>query len=300
MDKLRSMEVFVAVVDAGSFTAAAVQCEISPVMVGKHIQFLEELLAARLLTRTTRRQSLTELGLQYAEQCRAILAQISEAESGAARMRGGARGVLKITSPVTFGSELLAPAMVDYLAQYPEMRADLHMNDRLVDVVEDGYDAAIRIGRLEDSTLIARPLRPYLMMICAAPAYLQRKGTPLTPADLTAHECLDFLHWNKHVRWRLSEDVTDIPVSRLRSNNGQALKSAAVAGFGIVMQSELLLASEVAAGRLVPLLQDYLPASRPMHLLYPRDRQPTPKLSTFIEFMVGRFGLPAKAHAASS
>ncbi|BBB67941.1 LysR family transcriptional regulator [Undibacterium sp. YM2] len=291
MDKLRSMEVFVAVVDAGSFTAAAAQCEISPVMVGKHIQFLEELLAARLLTRTTRRQSLTELGLQYAEQCRAILAQISEAESGAARMRGGARGVLKITSPVTFGSELLAPAMVDYLAQYPEMRADLHMNDRLVDVVEDGYDAAIRIGRLEDSTLIARPLRPYRMMICAAPAYLQRKGIPLKPADLTAHECLDFLHWNKHVRWRLSEDVTDIPVSRLRSNNGQALKSAAVAGFGIVMQSELLLASEVAAGRLVPLLQDYLPASRPMHLLYPRDRQPTPKLSTFIEFMVGRFGL---------
>ncbi len=291
MDKLRSMEVFVAVVDAGSFTAAAALCEISPVMVGKHIQFLEDLLAARLLTRTTRRQSLTELGLQYAEQCRAILAQISEAESGAARMRGGARGVLKITSPVTFGSELLAPAMVDYLAQYPEMRADLHMNDRLVDVVEDGYDAAIRIGRLEDSTLIARPLRPYRMMICAAPAYLKRKGIPLQPADLIGHECLDFLHWNKHVRWRLSEDVTDIPVSRLRSNNGQALKSAAVAGFGIVMQSELLLASEVAAGRLVPLLEDYLPASRPMHLLYPRDRQPTPKLSTFIEFMVGRFGL---------
>ncbi len=291
MDKLRSMEVFVAVVDAGSFTAAAALCEISPVMVGKHIQFLEDLLAARLLTRTTRRQSLTELGLQYAEQCRAILAQISEAESGAARMRGGARGVLKITSPVTFGSELLAPAMVDYLAQYPEMRADLHMNDRLVDVVEDGYDAAIRIGRLEDSSLIARPLRPYRMMICAAPAYLQRKGLPLTPADLAGHECLDFLHWNKHVRWRLSEDVADIPVSRLRSNNGQALKSAAVAGFGIVMQSELLLASEVAAGRLVPLLEDYLPASRPMHLLYPRDRQPTPKLSTFIEFMVGRFGL---------
>lgn len=294
MDKLRSMEVFVAVVDAGSFTAAAAQCEISPVMVGKHIQFLESLLGARLLTRTTRRQSLTELGLQYAEQCKAILAQIGEAESGAARMRGGARGVLKITSPVTFGSEMLAPAMVDYLAQYPEMRADLHMNDRLVDVVEDGFDAAIRIGKLEDSTLIARALQPYSMMICAAPAYLKRKGIPRTPADLIDHECLDFLHWNKHVRWRLAEeagDANEIPVSRLRSNNGQALKSAAVAGFGIVMQSELLLASEVAAGRLVPLMEDYVPAPRPMHLLYPRDRQPTPKLSTFIEFILDRFGL---------
>ncbi|MFZ6776000.1 LysR family transcriptional regulator [Undibacterium sp. Ji83W] len=294
MDKLRSMEVFVAVVDAGSFTAAAAQCEISPVMVGKHIQFLESLLGARLLTRTTRRQSLTELGLQYAEQCKAILAQIGEAESGAARMRGGARGVLKITSPVTFGSEMLAPAMVDYLAQYPEMRADLHMNDRLVDLVEDGFDAAIRIGQLEDSTLIARALQPYSMMICAAPAYLKRKGTPRTPADLIDHECLDFLHWNKHVRWRLTEaaeEVSEIPMSRLRSNNGQALKSAAVAGFGIVMQSELLLASEVAAGHLVPLMEAYVPAPRPMHLLYPRDRQPTPKLSTFIEFMLDRFGL---------
>ncbi|MFZ6653739.1 LysR family transcriptional regulator [Undibacterium sp. TJN19] len=295
MDKLRSMEVFVAVVDAGSFTAAAALCDISPVMVGKHIGFLESLLGARLLTRTTRRQSLTELGMQYADQCKAILAQIRDAESGAARLRGGARGLLKISSPVTFGSELLAPAMVDYLAQYPEMQADLHLNDRLVDVVDDGFDATIRIGTLEDSTLIARALQPYRMMICAAPAYLARKGIPQTPADLVQHQCLDFLHWNKHVRWRLTEDASSIPVSRLRSNNGQALKCAAVAGFGIVMQSEILLASEVAAGRLVPLLDDYVPAPRPMHLLYPRDRQPTPKLLTFIDFMLQRFGLTRSA-----
>ncbi|MCH8622587.1 LysR family transcriptional regulator [Undibacterium sp. TS12] len=291
MDKLRSMEVFVTVVDVGSFTAAADLCNISAVMVGKHIAYLEELLGARLLVRTTRRQSLTELGLQYADQCKAILAQIRDAESGAARLRGGARGLLKITSPVTFGSELLAPAMVDFLATYPEMRADLDLNDRLVDMVEDGFDAAIRIGKLEDSSLIARPLQAYRMMICAAPSYLQRKGIPRVPADLIAHECLDFLHWNKHVRWRLTEETSDIPVSRLRSNNGQALKSAAVAGFGIVMQSELLLAGEVAAGRLVPLMEAYVPAPRPMHLLYPRDRQPTPKLSAFIEFMLDRFGL---------
>jgi len=294
MDKLRSMEVFVAVVDAGSFTAAAAQCDISPVMVGKHIQYLESLLAARLLTRTTRRQSLTELGAQYADQCKAILAQIREAESGAAHLRGGARGLLKITSPVSFGSEMLAPALVEYLAQYPEMRADLDLNDRYVDVVEDGYDAAIRIGALEDSSLVARALQPYKMMICAAPAYLKRKGKPRTPTELVHHECLDFLHWTKNVRWRLNGELSDIPVSRLRSNNGQALKSAAVAGFGIVMQSEILLATEVAAGRLVPLLEDYLPTPRPMHLLYPRDRQPTPKLSTFIEFMLDRFGLNVK------
>ena len=175
------------------------------------------------------------------------------------------------------------------------MRADLDLNDRLVDVVEDGYDAAIRIGKLEDSSLIARPLQAYRMMICAAPSYLQRKGIPRVPADLTAHECLDFLHWNKHVRWRLTEEASEIPVSRLRSNNGQALKSAAVAGFGIVMQSELLLAGEVAAGRLVPLMEAYVPAPRPMHLLYPRDRQPTPKLSAFIEFMLDRFGLQANS-----
>eukprot|EP01034_Spumella_vulgaris_P047207 gene47207-biopygen566 len=264
MDKLRSMEVFVAVVDRGSFTAAAEAFGISPVMVGKHIRALEERLGAALLARTTRRQSLTEIGRQYADQCRAILAQISAAESGAEAMRAAPRGKLKITAPVSFGSEWVSPAMTEYLALHPEVSLELNLNDRLVDIVEEGYDAAIRIGVLEDSGLVARALRPYGMVICAAPAYLARAGTPRTPEDLAQHECLDFMQWTHQVRWRLKGQpgAGKVRESRFRSNNGQALRTAALRGFGIVMQAEIMLAQDIAAGRLIPVLHDYVPAAK--------------------------------------
>ena len=299
MDKLRSMHIFVAAVDAGNFTAAAAAFQISPVMVGKHIAQLEQTLGARLLTRTTRRQSLTEIGAQYVEQCRAILAQIEAAETGAAAMRTTPRGRLKITAPVSFGAEWLSPAMTDYLALHPEVGLDLSLNDRLVDLVEEGYDAAVRVGTLEDSTMIARPLFPYSMAVCASPDYLARRGTPRTPADLDSHECLDFMHWPHSMRWRLRGDRSpaNLDASRFRANNGQALRVAALHGFGIVLQAEVLLAQDIAAGRLVPLLQDYLPVARPVHLVYPRDRQQTPKLTTFIDFMLARFG-PGSAATA--
>ncbi|HYD81981.1 MAG TPA: LysR family transcriptional regulator [Paucimonas sp.] len=293
MDKLRSMEIFVAVVDAGSFTAAAERFAISPVMVGKHIRHLEERLGARLLARTTRRQSLTEIGLQYAERCRAILAEIEQAESGAEAMRAAPRGTLKITAATSLGTQCLAPALADYLALYPEVSVDLQLNDRVVDIVEEGYDAAVRIGGLDDSSLVARPLRPYTMLLCASPEYLRRAGVPRTPQDLHRHACIDYAHWNRRVSWKLKTGdggEMELPASRFRSNNGQALRMAALRGHGIIMQAEILLGEDVAAGRLVPLLQDYLPPPRPVHLVYPRDRQPTPKLTTFIDFMLERFG----------
>lgn len=308
MDKLRSMEIFVAVVDAGNFTAAASAFQLSPVMVGKHIAHLEATLGARLLTRTTRRQSLTEIGAQYVEQCRAILAQIAAAESGAEAMRSVPRGRLRITAPVSFGSEWLAPAISDYLRLHPEVGVDLSLNDRMVDMVEEGYDAAVRIGTLDDSGMIARPLFNYGMAICASPAYLKKHGTPQTPDDLAHHECLDFMVGAVGVRWRL-QSVHDVhhgrgkralPASRFRTNSGQALRAAALKGFGILMQAEVLLAQDIAAGRLVPILCDYLPPARPMNLVYSRDRRATPKLTTFIDFMVERFGPAAALPLASS
>ena len=292
MDKLRSMEIFVAVVDAGNFTAAANAFNLSPVMVGKHIAHLESALGARLLARTTRRQSLTEIGAQYVEQCRMILAQIAAAEKGAEAMRSVPRGRLKITAPVSFGTEWIAPAMTEYLAANPEVGLDLSLSDRTVDLVEEGYDAAIRIGRLEDSTMVARPLFDYAMAICATPAYLEKHGTPMTPDDLDRHECLDFMAWALNMKWRLQGQTGsrhNAP-SRFRANNGQALRMAALQGFGLVMQAEVLLAQDIAAGRLVPVLCDYMPPARPVSLVYPRDRQATPKLTTFIDFIVGRFG----------
>ncbi|RFP26012.1 LysR family transcriptional regulator [Duganella sp. BJB488] len=302
MDKLRSMEIFVAVVDAGNFTAAASAFQLSPVMVGKHIAHLEATLGARLLTRTTRRQSLTEIGAQYVEQCRAILAQIAAAESGAEAMRSVPRGRLRITAPVSFGSEWLAPAISDYLRLHPEVGVDLSLNDRMVDLVEEGYDAAVRIGTLDDSGMIARPLFNYGMVICASPAYLKKHGTPRTPDDLARHECLDYMVGAVGVRWRLQSvrGKHTPPPSRFRTNSGQALRMAALKDFGIVMQAEVLLAQDIAAGRLKPVLCDYLPPARPMHLVYPRDRLATPKLTTFIDFIVERFGPAAALPLASS
>jgi DNA-binding transcriptional LysR family regulator len=293
MDRLLSMEVFVAVIESGSFTSAAEVFQISPPMVGKHIRDLEARLGARLLSRTTRRQSLTEIGQQYYARCKFILGEIKAAETGAEAMRGVPRGTLRVNAPVSFGSMQLAPLIGEYLAANPAVNLNLTLDDRLVDIVDEGYDAAIRIGTLADSGLIARRLAPYRMLICASPAYLERTGMPTQPADLAAHQCLDFTYWSKRGGWRLGrhEGNDFAPAGhRFRTNNGQALRMAALAGLGIVMQSEALLADDVRSGRLVEILQDFRPAPRPMQIVYPRDRQAVPKLTTFIEFMIRRFG----------
>jgi DNA-binding transcriptional LysR family regulator len=296
MDRLRSMEVFVATLDGGSFTAAANALDMSSVMVGKHIRALEERLGARLLTRTTRRQSLTEIGRQYAERCRNILADIKAAESGAEAMHSTPRGVLKVSAPVSYGSLCMATAMTDYLALHPQVSLDLNLNDRVIDLVEEGYDAAIRIGELRDSALVARPLQPYKMLICASPDYLRRAGTPRKPADLASHQCLDFTPISRRMHWNLNGGAVEFPASRFRSNNGLALRMAALRGYGILMQSEALLGEDVAAGRLVSLLEEHLPPPSPVALLYPRDQSPTPKMKTFIDFMLARFG-PSQGRA---
>lgn len=292
MDRLRSMEVFVAVAAAGSFTAVAEAMGMSSVMVGKHVRHLEERLGLRLLSRTTRRQSLTEAGRDYAERCRLILADVRAAESGAEAMRSTPRGILRVSAPVSFGTQRLAPAMTEYLAAYSEVSLDLSLSDRLVDLVEDGFDAAVRIGELQDSGMVARPLVPYQMVLCASPAYLKKAGTPATPDDLSAHQCLDFAPHGRRVHWNLNGTERAFPASRFRSNNGQALRMAAINGYGIALQPEMLLREDIAAGRLVPLLRQYLPAPRPMSLIYPRDQKPAPKMQTFIAFMLERFGPP--------
>ncbi|WP_109480683.1 LysR family transcriptional regulator [Paraburkholderia sp. C35] len=294
MDKFVSMEVFVAVVEAGSLTAAAERFDLSSAMVGKHIRSLETQLSTRLLTRTTRRQSLTEIGRQYYEQCRRILADVKAAESLAEAMTSTPRGTLKVTVPLTYGVEVFSPAMTYFLTAYPEVSLELDLTNRIVDMVEEGFDAAVRIGRLPDSSLVARPLKPYRMRACASPAYLQRMGTPKTPADLVHHECLGFLHWGREGLWRLDGDAGDdhqLRPGRVRANNGQALKMAALRGFGLVLQPEALLAREIEQGTLISVLEDYLPDGAPVHLIYPRDHQPTPKLTSFLDFVIERFGI---------
>jgi DNA-binding transcriptional LysR family regulator len=293
VDKFVSMEIFVAVVEAGSLTAAAERFDISSAMVGKHIRSLETRLATRLLTRTTRRQSLTEIGRQYYEQCRRILADVKDAESLAEAMAAAPRGVLKVTVPLTYGVEVFAPAMTEYLTAWPDITLELDLSNRVIDLVEEGFDASIRIGQLPDSSLVARPLKPYRMRACASPAYLARAGTPRTPEDLKEHECLGFLHWGREGLWRLggeSAEENHLRAGRFRANNGQALKVAALHGFGLVLQPEALLAREIASGELVSVLEDYLPEGAPVHLVYPSDRRATAKLTSFIDFVIERFG----------
>ena len=293
MDRFDSMAVFVATVDKGSLSAAAEVFGMSAPMAGKHIRHLEERMGARLLTRTTRRQSLTEIGQTYLDQCRLILEQVRAAESSTQALRNTARGKLRINAPVTFGSVMLAPVLTQFLDHNLEVQVELTLNDRVINLVDEGVDVAIRIGPLADSGLVARPLKPYGSIICAAPSYLQRAGTPRHPEDLVDHQCLGFTHWSRRGGWTLGR--TDAPtrgwpVSRFQSNNGLALRMAALEGFGIVMQSTVMLGGDVAAGRLVEILQDYLPPPQPMHLVYPKDRQPVPKLSRFVDFVLTQFG----------
>lgn len=295
MDRLLSMEVFVAVVELGSLTAAAARYEMSAAMAAKHIKGLEARLGLRLMNRTTRRQSLTEAGQAYYARCKTILADIREAEQGAEALRVAPRGTLRITSTVSFGSFALAPAIAEYLDRYPDVSVELALSDVVEDLVASRYDLAVRIGEPRDSGLVARRIGSYQMIICASPTYLARHGTPATPADLAGHQCLDFSHWSRRTGWRLGDGEDEggqagyPPTSRFLANNGQALRQAALAGFGIVLQPELLLAEDVRAGRLTPILQPYWPAARPVTLLYPKDRQALPKLTTFVEFVVARF-----------
>jgi DNA-binding transcriptional LysR family regulator len=292
MDRLENMAVFVRVVERGSFAAAAEEFRISAAMAGVHVRTLEERLGARLINRTTRRHSLTEIGRLYYDRCKRILADIVDAEASAAQLNARPQGRLKVATPVSFGVHGIAPSCQDYMAENPGVSIDLVVSDRPVDMLDEGVDVAIRIGALEDSSMIARPLMPYHSLICAAPNYLRTHGTPLQPSDLAAHRCLGFAHPVASKEWTLHgpHGAIRVPVSlALSVNNGEALRMAALSGLGIVMQPEILLREDIRAGRLVAILQDFQPRPMPMHVLTFPDRTPTPKVRSFVDFLCARF-----------
>jgi DNA-binding transcriptional LysR family regulator len=292
MDLLDSMKVYVLTVEKGSLSAAAAASAMSATMAGNHLRALEERLGMQLLQRTTRRQHLTAFGEDYYARCKDILRLVAETDVQAQNMRLAPTGTLRISAPVTFGSEALTPALSDYLERYPEVSVELDLSDRVADLMEDGFEAAIRIGHLPpDAGLIARPLAPYRSMICAAPDYLARRGTPQVPEDLEGHACLSFGCAQTH--WRLARDGREwrVPVAgRVQVNNGQALRAAALHGLGIALQPAILLEADVRAGRLVPLLSGYTLPSRPMQVVFLPDRYRSPRLRSFIDYMVERFG----------
>lgn len=298
MDRFSSMSIFVKAVEFGSFSAAADALNMSPQLVGKHVQFLEQHLGVRLLNRTTRRQHLTEIGSQFYERSRNILAEVEAAEALAAETRAVPRGKLRVNAPVTFGIHALAPKLPKYLSAHPEVSIDLSLSNRMVDLIDEGYDAVFRIGDLADSGLIARRLDPYRLVVCAAPSYLRSRGVPSKPNDLKDHECLIFSHTMLRTHWDFEgpDGNASIPISgRLMIDNGEALLKAALAGLGIVLQSFELIQPSLETGALVPLLPGYSVPTRPLHILYAPDRRITPKLRSFLDFVSSEFGSHASA-----
>lgn len=289
MDKLRGMETFVAVVECGSFTGAAARLEMSAVMVGKYIALLEGQLGTRLLERNTRRQSLTDAGRVYFDEVRRVLEQVANAERSVERLRLVPAGTLRVSAPVSFGASIIAPLTASFLQAWPEVRVELDLTNRMVDLVDEGIDLAIRIGDIQRTDLVAKYLAPYRMAICAAPDYLARHGTPQTPAELAGHQCLSHTVWTARNEWRLPGAAEEVRWKRdavLRCNDGYALRMAAVAGAGLLLQPEVLLAEDLANGRLVRILQNYTPEPRPIHLLWRQDLRPLPKLTRFVEHLL--------------
>lgn len=293
MDRFAAMESFVRTVERGSFAAAAAGRGLSATMVGNHVRFLETRLGASLLNRTTRQQSLTEFGRSHYERCRTILAEIDAAEAEAGVLQAVPRGLLRITVPVTLGTTILPRLLAGYLRRHPEVKVDLVLQDHRLDLVADEMDIAIRAGPLPDSSLIARALPPMQFLVCAAPAYVADHGAPQRPADLASHNCMDFAHAPEPLHWRFAGDNGEEAVSvsgNLRVNSGQALRAAALEGIGIVMQPDILVADDLAAGRLVRLLDQYALPTLALHLLTLPSRLPTPKLRSFIDHVMTEIG----------
>lgn len=299
MNLYRAMSVFVHIVEQGSLTRAAAVTDLSPTMVGHHLQSLEARLEVTLLNRTTRRQHLTEFGEIYYRRCLEILDLVEETEFMARASQERARGRLRITGPHSFAVDGLMPALADYGRAYPEVDIDLVISDRTMDLVEDGLEAAIRMGPIHDTELIARPLAPMRRVLCAAPAYIANHGCPDEPGELTRHDCLLYTFYTQldagtvNASWPLmsAEGVTYYEThGRLHVNNSAALRQAALAGMGIAMIPEPLVAEDLRTGRLVAVLPEHAPPARPLHLIYRRDRRISPKLRSFIDFIVERFG----------
>lgn len=291
MDRFISMTVFARVVERGSFAAAAEGSGMTPTMVGNHVRELERHLHGRLINRTTRRQSLTELGKRFHVRCVDILALVESAELDAREMQSSPRGRLRVSCPITYGTHALMPVLANYLNRYPDVQIELSLNDRFIDLAQDGFDAAIRVGELPDSGLIARRLRPSARLACASPAYLERHGRPRFPAELAQHNCLAFMFATGPEReWRFprpdGKGAEQIAVrGRLDVNGGMALREAAIAGLGVILQPELMLKDDLEAGRLERLFPDWPAPTWPVQLVHLPDTNMPPKLESFIAFL---------------
>ncbi|WP_461534743.1 LysR substrate-binding domain-containing protein [Spongorhabdus nitratireducens] len=279
MNKLKSMQVFVSLVESGSFTKAGQLHQISSTMVGKHIKALESDLSTQLMIRTTRKKSLTETGQHYYQMCKRILDDLENTENQIQNMEQRPSGRLIINAPVSFANYQLAPVLSEFMALYPEINLELQVENQLIDPWQNECNLVIRIGELSDSSLYARYLGDYPLIYAAAPGYLTRKGTPQRLADLTSHQCLGFLYQDRRNAFPAS-----IPGYRLLSNSGEVLLAAARQGAGVILQPRVLLEQDIQQGRLVEVLQKERRKAEPVHLIY-KKKPMALKLKVFADFL---------------
>ncbi|MBN9021092.1 MAG: LysR family transcriptional regulator [Rhizobiales bacterium] len=298
LDRFTGMQVLSRVAALGSFSAAARALGLSQTMVTRHVDAIEDRIGARLFHRSTRRLTLTEAGQDYLAAAERILAEVEEAESAAAAEASEPRGTLRLNLPLAFGVREAVPAIAAFAVQYPALTIDIGLNDRVIDLLEEGWDMALRIGSLRDSSLVARRLAPIRTVLCASPAYLAARGTPRTVAELAGHDCLGYTLPTPAAaeRWRFGHDGRiEVPVSgTFRANNGDALRSAALAGIGITYQPTFLFSEDLREGRLVPLVLDH-PAYQyaAAYAVHAPGRHVPAKVRRVIDFLVARWaGVP--------
>jgi DNA-binding transcriptional LysR family regulator len=279
---------YVAVVDGGSFAAAADKLEISRAMVSKQIQKLEEHLGTRLMNRTTRRLSLTETGRAFYERSTEILQDVEEAEQVAGHLTRTPQGALRLTIPLSYGQHRLAAIIGAYTQAYPQVQLDIALSDRKVDLVEDGFDLAVRIGALPQSDLIARKIGGVRSIVCASPGYVARHGAPRTPEELGSHACLGYSLTGSGTDWRFEtpDGPLIVPITGpIRADNGDIIRLAALSGAGILFQPHFIVDDDLAAGRLVQLLPAWQSAELGVYAVYPSRKHLSAKVRTFVDFL---------------
>lgn len=292
MDRFTSMQAFVSVVEAGGFTAATERLPISRAGISKHIAELETRLGVRLLNRTTRHISLTEAGRAFYTRCVQILADVADSECVATGLTTEPYGVLRLNAPMSFGIQQLAPRLHRFRELYPKVELELNLNDRFIDVVEEGYDIVIRIAQLKDSSLVARRIAPCRHLLCAAPGYLRQHGMPQSPAELVQHACLHYSHLEGGREWLLRgpDGEHRIPVrGPLTANNGDAICRAACDNMGIALLPDFIVAESIKAGRLQIVLPAYCPAELHIYAVYPSRKFMSVKVRRFIDFLITEF-----------
>lgn len=295
MNNFSDIVAFVRVAEARSFVAAAQTLGMSPSAISKAITRLEERLGARLLNRTTRSLSLTDVGQNFHEGCRVALGQLEHAESEVTESRGTARGILRVDVPISLGRRILVPALPRFIAQHPELSVQMTMNDRVVDLVHEGMDAGMRVGNLSDSSLIARRVAQLRGVTCASPEFIERYGIPKDPTELLPGHCIVMFKLGNHqVReWLFRKGGVEhkiMPTARLSFSDPESAVAAAVSGAGFVRVLDFTVEAQIASGLLKPVLTDWNDGAWwPVSVVYPQHRQPTAKIKAFIEFATGLF-----------